>query len=309
MKKYKNICLTAILGVALFASCSKEDNKIDFTPNVNIKFAEGGDSSIVTVAKGVLDHPVKIDVAASGSVIRSFELYTADAKTGARGSLIAGTSQTFASPKDSHTTSYTVTGLTDNKVIKVVVTDTLSQVYEKNILLRITPAVLFSDPTKVETVENYYGPYFATWLSGRAYMRSTPYTKEVDISLGDVTLTTGGTTKVPALVNPALRGQYNLLTPAGLQNTKYALTTLKIADYNAINKVNAKPITDLADPTLDAVELKANSVYVFKTAGGKKGLIGVTTVAGKSGTIENVSGKWETTSYSEVTLSTKVVAP
>ncbi|MEJ7779035.1 MAG: hypothetical protein WKF68_05550 [Daejeonella sp.] len=306
---YKNICITAILGIALFASCSKEVDEIQFTPSVNIQFAEGGDSSIVKVAKGVMDYTVKVDVSATGSVIRSFEIYTADIKTGVRGTLISGTTQTFPSAKNSYSTTYTVSSLTDNKGIKIVVTDTLSRVYEKNILIKITPSVTLSDVLKLETVENLYGPYFATWLSGRAYMRTTTYTKEIDISLGDVAIPAGSATKSPALVNPALRSQYNLLTPAGLQNTKFALTALKPADYAAINKVNAKPITDLADPTLDVVALQTGNVYLFKTENGKKGLISVTTVASKAGTIENVSGKWEPTTYYEVTLSTKTVSP
>ena len=310
MIMYKNICIAAILGIALFASCSKEVNEIQFTPNVNIKFAEGGDSSIVKVAKGVMNYTVKVDVSATGSVIRSFEIYTADIKTGVRGTLISGTTQTFAPAKNSYSATYTVPSLTDNKGIKIVVTDTLSRVYEKNVLVKITPSVTFSDALKLETVENLYGPYFATWLSGRAYMRNTTYTREIDLSLGDVAIPAGSATKSPALVNPALRSQNNLLTPAGLQNTKFALTALKPSDFTAITQVDAKPITDLADPTLDVVALQAGKVYLFKTANGKKGLINVTVLASKTGTIENVSGKWEPNiTYSEVTLSTKTVLP
>jgi hypothetical protein len=309
MTMNKNILVLAISAIGLFASCSKEVEDINYTPPVKIQFAEGGDSSIVNVPKATTSYPVKIDVTANGSIIRSVELYNADAKTGNRGSVISGTSQTFASPKNSYSTTYTVSGLTDNQAIKVVVTDTLSQVYEKNILIKITPAVVFSESVKMETVENYYGPYFATWLSGRVYMRNTQYASQVDFSLGDVVIAPA-TTKTPALVNPALRKENNLLTASGLQSTKYALTTITPAAYNAITKVNATPITSLPDPTLDVVALQSGKVYLFKTANGRKGLINVTAVAAKTGTIEDVNGQWvPATSYSEVTLSTKTVLP
>jgi hypothetical protein len=306
----KNILITAILGIALFASCSKEVDEIQYTPKVKIQFAEGGDSSIVKVAKGVMTYPVKIDVSGTGSVIRLFEIFTADSKTGARGALISGTTQSFPVAKNNYSTTYTVPALTDNQCIKVVVTDTLNQVYEKNILIKITPSVTFSDALKMETVENYYGPYFATWLSGRVYMRNTPYTKEIDFSLGDVVIPSGSTQPVSALVNPALRKDFNLLTAAGLQSAKYALTTLTAAQYAAITKVDAAPITALADPTLDAVALQAGKIFLFKTANGKKGLINVTALTAKTGTIEKVNGEWApATSYSEVSFNTKTVLP
>ena len=238
----------------------------------------------------------------TSKVIRSFEIYTADSKTGNRGSLITGTTHTFAPTTNSYSTTYTIAGLTDNKAIKVVVTDSLEQTYEKNILIKITPSVLFSEEVKMETVESYYGPYFASWLSGRAYMRNTPYARQIDFSLGDVVLS-GGTTKVAALVNPALRKDYNLLTASALKNTKYALTTLTAANYNAITKVDAAPITALADPNLDAVAIQAGKVYLYKTADGEKGLIYVRLISAKTGKIEGVDGQWSDTPYSEVTLA------
>ena len=174
---------------------------------------------------------------------------------------------------------------------------------------KITPAVVFSTALKMETVENYYGPYFATWLSGRVYMRNTQYANQIDFSLGDVVIPAVGTTPVSALVNPAMRGANNLLTAAGLQNTKYALTALTAGEYNAINNVNATTITSLADPTEDVVQLQPGKIYLFKTANGKKGLINVTAVAAKNGTVEHANGEWKSTAYSEVSLSTKTAMP
>lgn len=305
----KNICLTAIMGIALFASCSKEVEDVQYTPSVKIEFAEGGDSSIAVVPKGTMSYPVKINVAGQGPVIRLFEIYNADPKTGNRGSLIAGTLEQFDNPKENHSVTFNVGNLTENRCIKVVVTDDSEMVYEKNLLIKITPSVVFSSALKMETVENYYGPYFATWLSGRIYMRNTQYANQIDFSLGDVVIPAVGTSPVAALVNPALRGSNNLLTAAGLQSTKYALTTMTVAEYNAINNVDATPITSLADPTQDVVQLQAGKIYLFKTANGKKGLINVTAIASKTGTVEHANGEWKSAAYSEVSLSTKTAMP
>src|SRR5690606_29132808 len=209
--------------------------------------------------------------------IRMFEIYTANATTGAREELILGTTEVFEDGEGSYSTTYTISGLTENKAIKVVVTDTLERAYEKNILVKITPSVHFSsNVVQVETADNLYGSYYATWLSGRAYMRETEYSKEVDVSLGEVVIPSEGTSKVPAFVNPSKRGDYGLPTVNGLQDTKFALTTLTPAEYSAITRVNGSAITSLPDPTLDAVLLEAGKVFIFKTSNGKKGLIHVT---------------------------------
>lgn len=306
----KNICLTAILGIALFASCSKEVGEVQYTPEVKINFAEGGESNIVTVQKGITEYAVKIEVSGNGSVLRKFEIYEADAKTGNKGAIIDGATQSFATPAKNYSTTYVIPALTENKCIKIMVTDTLERVYEKNLLVKITPAVLFSDAIRMETIESYYGPYYATWLAGRVYMRNTAHAGEIDFSLGDVVIPAGGTAKVPALVNPALRKDHNLLTAAGLQNSKFALTTLTQAEYTKITRVNAAGILSLTDPTLDLIALQAGKVYLFKTANGKKGLISISTLTQKTGTIENVNGQWEPgTAYTEVALTTKTVMP
>lgn len=308
-KMIKNICLFTILGIAaLFTSCSKDPHTVNFTPDVQIQFAEGGDSSIVNVGKDVMEYTVKVDVSSKGKIIRLFEIYTADATTGARGDLIPGTTEIFEDGEGSYSTTYTVSGLTENKAIKVVVTDTLERAYEKNILVKITPSVHFSSLVRLETADNLYGSYYATWLSGRAYMRDTEYSKEVDVSLGEVVIPSEGISKVPALVNPSKRGDYGLPTVNGLQDTKFALTTLTPAEYSAITRVNGSVITSLADPTEDAVLLQAGSVYVFKTANGRKGLIHVTSRTAKTGTIENADGQWEElVTYHELTLTTKTI--
>lgn len=305
----KNICLFAILGVAaLFASCSKDPHTVNFIPDVQIQFTEGGDSSIVSVNKDVTEYTATVNVSSKGDIIRLFEIYTADATTGARGDLIPATVQIFDDGEGSYSTTYTINGITENKAIKVVVTDTLERAYEKNLLVRITPSVYFSSAVKLETADNLYGSYYATWLSGRSYMRETDYSEEVDVSLGEVNIPSEGTTAVPAFVNPSKRADYGLPTVNGLQDTKFALTTLTPAEYSAITRVNGSAITSLPDPTLDAVLLEAGKVFIFKTSNGKKGLIHVTSRTSKTGTIENANGVWEEgVAYHETTLTTKMV--
>ena len=212
-----------------------------------------------------MEYTAKINVQASGPVISIFEIYSADAKTGNKDTLISGTGQSFGNPESSYSSTFTVPQLSENRCIKVVVTDTLGRVYEKNLLVKITPTVHFATSSKMETVENYYGPYYASWLYGRVYMRKqTEYSKEVDFSLGDVVIASEGTSAVPALVSPAQGGNYSLLTMAGVQDAKFDSTTLTAAQYNAISQINDAAITSLADPTLDAVRIKIGRVYLFK---------------------------------------------
>ncbi len=192
----------------------------------------------------------------------------------------------------------------------MLVTDAEGSEFEKNLVIDITPEVLFSEPLIMETVENYYGPYYATWLNGRVYMRGdgAEYKNEIDFSLGEVAIV--GTDTVPALVNPAQRSSYNLLDIGGLQQTKFELTTLTAAQYDSITQVDASPILSLADPVNDAVEIEKGNVYLFKTANGKKGLIHISALATKTGTIESPTGEWiPNTRYHQVTLTTKVVVP
>lgn len=306
----KNIYLIPVLGIILLlSSCGKKMEEVNFNPEITILFQEVGDSNIVQVGKGVMDYTAKINVQSTGSTISVFEIYSADAKTGNKDTLISGTEQTFSNPENYYSTTYTISQLSENRCIKVVVTDTLGRVYEKNLLVKITPSVHFSNSNKIETVENYYGPYYATWLYGRVYMRkNSEYSKEVDFSLGNIRITSEGDKLVPALVSPAQRTTYGLLTMEGLQETKFALTELTANQYNAISQVNETAITTLADPTLNAIEIQNGKVYLFKTANGKKGLIHVSALSQKSGTIENLNGQWvEQTVYHEATISTKTV--
>src|SRR5690606_12371568 len=129
-----NILLLAIFGMASMASCSKDFEDIRFDPDVKIQFSEGGDSSIVDIGKGITDYTAEINVTANGSVIRLFEIYEADPRSGNRGARIEAATHVFASPQNNYSTAFSISDLTENKCIKIVVTDTLEQVYEKNLL-------------------------------------------------------------------------------------------------------------------------------------------------------------------------------
>ena len=304
MRNY--VLLLAIVGMAFMASCSKDFEDIRFDPDVKIQFSEGGDSSIVDIDKGITDYTAEINVTANGSVIRLFEIYEADPRSGSRGALIEAATHVFANPESSYSTAFSIPDLTEHKCIKIVVTDTLEQVYEKNLLVRITPSVHFSEASRLETKDHYYGSFFATWHAGRAYMRDTEYADAIDFSVGDAVID-ASEDPVPALVNPAKRSDYQLLTIAGLQEAKFALTDLTPANYRAITQVDAAPITSLPDPGNDAVELEAGNVYLFKTQNGKKGLIHITAMSSKTATVEQASGEWAEQTIREISLTTKTV--
>lgn len=298
MKSVIKVLLSFIFVIS-FAACD-DAYEVNYDAPVKISF-EGATDGIATTAKGADNYTAKINVQAPNG-ISYFEIYNADIKTGAKGSLIEGTGKSIDS-RTEYSEEYQITGLTDNKCIRVSVTDTEGTVIEKNLLVKITPSVLFSETLDMETADDYFGSYCATWLNGRVYLRSNgeKYASEIDFSMGMIA-------GVPSLISPAQRSQYNLPTLPGLKETRFAATGLTIADYNAISKVNAAPISSLPDPTLSTIEIAANKVYLFQTADGKKGLIAITEMTRRSGTIESAAGEWvKDTEYYKTVLTTKVM--
>lgn len=306
MKRFIYICLMFLMFT--YSSCSKNTVEIEYTPTVSIKFNNVGDSGIVVLNKGAESYNAQISVNAQGTAISFFEIFQADARTGARGNAIENTANFFENGVGTFSTQYLVDGLSENRAIKVVVIDTTGSVFEKNLVLKITPAVIFSDVLKMETVENYYGPYFANWLSGRVYMRrQSAYGNEIDFSLGGIT---SGTDTIPSLVNPASRNSFNLLTMDGLQSSKFELTDLTVAQFNSLSRIDASPILNLPDPSNDHVPLENNKIYLYKTQNGKKGLIRVTGLTRKTGTIEVEQNKWVPNStYYQIDVAVKTVLP
>lgn len=310
MKKIIGNILSLII-VFTMVSCQDDSFKLDYKAPLTIEFTGVETSNIVTVDKGVLSYTAKIDIKSTAAGVKLFEIYNADIKTGDKGSLIAGTSKTFDNEGvATYNVEFVVDNLVQSRCIKVIATDADGNTFERNLFVKITPAVAFSQSLKIETAEDYYGPYFASWLDGRVYMRSNgeAYKNEIDFSLGNVVIESEGATAVPALVNPAERTKYGLLTIAGLQQTKFELTTLTKAQYDAVGQVDITPVSTLANPDKDAVKLVNGKVYVFKTANGKKGLIYISALTAKTGTIESTTGEWiANTAYHQATLTTKVI--
>lgn len=307
-----NSIIAFVLAVSSFGlfSCA-EEFKVEYDAPVKIEFTGVDQNNRVTLDKGVTEYVANIKV--QGEVL-NFEIYQADAKTGVQGSVIDNTSETFDDGATNYETTYTFTSLNENRCIQVVVIGADGTTYQRNLLVQITPSVLFSDPDYgsageiVETAAAYYGCYYATWNLGRTYMadKAAEYAAEVDFSLGDVSFAEADA--VPALVSPAKRADYGLMTVSGLQHTTFAETTLTKAQFDAISQVDATPINSLADPTADAVVIQAGKVYLFKTSNGKKGLISIQKIDAKTGTIEVTPGDWvKDTKYSWVQLLTKTV--
>ncbi len=312
MKKIiRNLLVLPVLMLACFA-CEDDTFENDYVSPVTIGF-QNLETNMVTLGKGVLTYTVSITATATNRGITGFDIYSVNSKTGDKGAIIPGTTESFDPAVGSYSMNYEFTGLTEDKCIKVVVTDFDGKTYERNLLVKVTPSVLFSDAApirtiNIETADDYYGSYYATWLGGRVYLQSNgaQYAAEVDLSLGQVDI---GGTIVSALVSPAKRAEFGLPTMSGLQDTKYALTTLTAAQYNAITAVDPTTIASLADPTEDKVQVASGKVYLFKTANGKKGLMHVSGLAAKTGTIQNANGDWVSTSYSRLAISTKTLIP
>ena len=308
-----NSIIALILSISLFGLFGCADKyEVDYEAPVKIEFTGVDQNNRVSLEKGVAEYTATVKVQGE---IMSFEIYQADSKTGMQGSLIEETAQSFEDGTANYETTYKFTSLKENACITVVVLGADGHTYQRNLLVEITPSVLFSDPDYgkdgeiVETASAYYGCYYATWLLGRTYMAADAmkYTNEVDFSLGDVILSPGSEA-VPAFVSPAKRSEYGLMTISGLQHTLFAETSLSQAEFNAISQVDATPIERLADPTSEVLAIQANKVYLFKTANGKKGLICIQKITAKTGTIEVSPDNWvENTKYSWVQLLTKTV--
>lgn len=308
-----NSIIALILSISLFGLFGCADKyEVDYEAPVKIEFTGVNQNNRVSLEKGVAEYTATVKVQGE---IMSFEIYQADSKTGMQGSLIEETAQSFTDGATNYETTYKFTSLKENACITVVVLGADGHTYQRNLLVEITPSVLFSDPDYgkdgeiVETASAYYGCYYATWLLGRTYMAAdaVKYTNEVDFSLGDIILPSGSEA-VPSLVSPAKRSEYGLMTISGLQHTLFAETSLSQAEFNAISQVDATPIENLTDPTSEVLAIQANKVYLFKTANGKKGLISIQKITAKTGTIEVSPDNWvENTKYSWVELLTKTI--
>jgi hypothetical protein len=304
MKTRLNFLLSLVV-VLTAASCS-DAYEITYTPPVTISF-DGVTDGIATVAQGATTYTATIRVKASAGV-SYFEIYNADARTGNKGAAVEGTSVFLSPAVQEYSTQFVVTGLTENRCIRISASDVNGATAEKNLVVKITSTVLFSEPVTIESADDYYGSYYAGWLDGRVYLASNgaQYASEIDLSFGMIN---DGRSLKPALVSPAGRSDYHLPTFAGLQETTFAETTLTMAQYNAISRVDPSPIAQLSDPTLRALTVANQKVYLFKTANGKKGLVAITGLTNRTGTIRDENGEWiKDSPYARIGISTKTIA-
>lgn len=312
--KTKSI-IALVLAISIFGLFGCEDKyEVDYVAPVKIEFAGVDQNNRIILDKGVVNYTATIKVQGK---IMNFEIYQADAKTGLQTDLIESTAKSFTDGISNYETTYTFSALSENACITVIVLGTDGHAYQRNLLVEITPSVLFSDPDYgkegeiVETASAFYGCYYATWHLGRTYMANdaAKYANEVDFSLGDI-LPESGSSAVASLVSPAKRGDYGLMTVNGLQHTLFAETSLSKEQFDMISKIDATPIKSLADPTDETIAIQSGKVYLFKTANGKQGLIYIQKITAKTGTIEVSPGNWlDNTTYSWVQLLTKTCIP
>ena len=125
--KAKHLFYTLFIFLFSLTSCENEAN-IDYVPTVLFNF-EGG-TNLVTTPKGIKEYTVKGSITSTAG-LTSFVISTANAETGAAISVIESTRQTFDEPKSNYDFSYTITNLSENKAIKISVTDAEGEDFQK----------------------------------------------------------------------------------------------------------------------------------------------------------------------------------
>lgn len=319
MKTVSKILFSVFL-ILFTVSCGDADNNIDYVKPVSITFDGVGSTNIVQLASGVDTFDLKINVTSTKGIL-SFSVYEANPLTGVAIKLIRPKT-TFIQPVSTYAFDSIIGGLTANRAIQVVIEDKDLVSYSKNMVLKITPAVIVSDIKIIETAEVYYGPYYASWYSGRCYMRlsGAPYSNEIDFSLGNTnifgkdtinisvpadtivkisgkdtttTYTPLHNAPIPAFISSSLRQSRGLLYLPNLRSCTFALTTLTKAAFDAIPLIDGSTINNLVSPTLTEIKAEVGKVYLYEN-NTEKGLIYVSVLQGKAATIEQSDGTWET---------------
>lgn len=305
MKAISKILLVGAIAMGAASSCMKYDFDVDYKAPITITYEGVAENNVMTLEKGVFAYTANITIN-SVAGLSEVTVYSANNRTGAQGSVLD--TKAFYEAEKTATISYDFSGLSDDACIRVSASDIEGHSVAKNLVVAITPAVDFSEDNIIaETAEVYYGVYFASWLSGRVYMRSTDnvasFKNEIDVAFGEV----GG---VPCIISPAERqSAFNLTNIEGLKGAKVAQTALTAANYNAITKIDASPIETIADPTENKAEIAAGKVYVYLTDDGEKGLIYVKSSEAKSAPVQDVDGNWVmNTPYHKLTISAKSIA-
>lgn len=304
MKTISKILMVAALALSVSA-CMDYNFHVDYTSPVKISFTGVGDNNIVTLDKGVTTYAAEITVTSLSGLLQ-VDINEADNRTGIADTLIH--TKSFYEGEKTYTYTLNSTGMTANRCIRVSASDLNGVNVAKNLVIALTPIVDISlDSYWIETGEVYYGVYYAPWLGGRVYLRSTD---NVESYKGNIAVAFGEVAGAASIMSPALRkSTFGLPNLDGLHDTKVGETAMTKAQFDAITKVNATPIEAIVDPTADSAAITADKVYVFKRDDGMKGLIYVESSAAKTATIENADGEWvKDTAYHLLKISSKVIA-
>ena len=273
--KAKHLFYTLSIFLFSLTSCENEAN-IDYVPTVLFNF-EGG-ANLITTPKGTAEYTVKGTITATTG-LTSFSISTANAETGAAISVIESTRQTFDEPKSSYEFSYTIEDLSENKAIKISVTNAEGEDFQKNFVVEITPAVIFSEHSdkKLESVDKYWGVFYAEWLYGRIYKsrEAGKYAAEVNIGMENKN-------GKALLISPAKHS----LTFSGARDTKFGATDLTVEQFNAVSRIDDAPLKGLS-PTAESVEVENGKVYAYQTQDGQKGLVYIQNLTGNAGNADD----------------------
>lgn len=269
MKK-KHLLYILSLTLFIFASCDADD-KINYTPEVLFDFAAG--TNLVKAEKGAAQYVVTGTVT-SANGITAFSISTANARTGDVIAEIDNTKKVFETPQDKYDFSYTISDLDENKAIKLKVMDTAGDEFQQNFVVEITPAVVFSENSKqLESLDKYYGVFYAEWLEGRIYKSrdAGKYAVEVNVGMENK----GGHAM---LISPAKHS----LTFAGARTTKFGATEMTTEQFNSISRVDDTMLKALS-PDSESIQIEKGKVYSYQTQDGQKGAIYIQNLTGDPG--------------------------
>lgn len=266
MKKHLFYILS--LTLCILAACD-DSNKINYTPTVLFNF--DAETNLVKTEKGAKEYLIKGVVNASDG-ISSFAISTANAKTGAEIAVIDDTKKVFETPQDHYEFSYTITDLSENRAIKLKVTDGKGEDFEKNFVVEITPVVIFSDngDKQLESLDKFYGVFYAEWLDGRIYKSrdAKRYAAEINIGMENKN-------GKAVLISPAAHS----LRFKEARTTKFGATELTLKQFNSVSRVDDSLLKNL-NPTDESVQIEKGKVYAYLTQDGQKGLIYIQNLTG-----------------------------
>lgn len=300
----KAITLFLFSALLFLVGCDDVTTTVPLFSPVEISFEGVDNTNLVQVAQGDTAFTAKIKVTSTKN-IHSFSIYEFNIKTGVIGSQI-GTKVIFTPSIATYSSEYIMNNLTDSKAIQIVIEDSSLVSYSQKLVVKITPTVLVSDLKIIETAEATVGPYYASWLNGRTYIRSngSKFSNEIDFSLGDIAIVVD---TVPAFISPDQRQAKGLLFIANLRPCTFALTTLTKTAFDAISLTKSTAIDTLQSPTLSAIKAENGKVYKYENAT-DKGLIYVLAVTAKTGILQQADGSWaQKSKYNQLTIQTKTV--